>query len=68
MVVPAGVWQAAVPLGEYALCGCVVAPGFAYADFVMPAREQLLAVFPQHAEVIARFTRSGPALGAPTLT
>lgn len=34
-VVPAGVWQAARPLGEYALLGCYVAPGFDFADFSM---------------------------------
>jgi uncharacterized protein len=32
-VVPAGCWQAARPLGGYALLGCTVAPGFEFADF-----------------------------------
>ena len=32
-VVPAGWWQAARPMGEYALAGCSVGPGFAYEDF-----------------------------------
>jgi predicted cupin superfamily sugar epimerase len=32
-VVPRGVWQAARPLGAYALVGCTVAPGFDFADF-----------------------------------
>ena len=31
--VAAGVWQAARPLGEYALAGCTVGPGFDFADF-----------------------------------
>jgi hypothetical protein len=31
--VPAGCWQAARPLGEYALVGCTVAPGFEFSDF-----------------------------------
>ncbi len=58
-VVPAGTWQAAVPRGErYALCGCTVAPGFDFADFEMPPREDLDARFPAHAEIIARFTRA----------
>lgn len=26
-------WQAAVPIGEFALAGCTVAPGFEFADF-----------------------------------
>ena len=34
-VVPAGVWQAARPLGEYALLGCHVGPGFDFGDFRM---------------------------------
>lgn len=32
-VVPAGWWQAARPIGAYALAGCTVAPGFEFADF-----------------------------------
>lgn len=31
--VPAHWWQAARPLGAYALCGCTVAPGFEFEDF-----------------------------------
>jgi predicted cupin superfamily sugar epimerase len=31
--VPAGWWQAARPVGEYALVGCTVGPGFEFADF-----------------------------------
>jgi predicted cupin superfamily sugar epimerase len=34
-VIPSGVWQAARPLGEYALLGCYVAPGFDFSDFRM---------------------------------
>lgn len=33
--VPAGEWQAARPLGAYALVGCTVAPGFDFEDFEM---------------------------------
>jgi len=33
ITVPAGWWQAARPLGDYALCGCAVAPGFDFEDF-----------------------------------
>jgi predicted cupin superfamily sugar epimerase len=32
-VVPAGWWQAAEPLGDYAYVGATVAPGFDFADF-----------------------------------
>jgi len=33
VVVPAGYWQAARPLGSYTLAGCSVGPGFDFADF-----------------------------------
>lgn len=36
-VIPAGHWQAARPLGDYALVGCSVGPGFDFADFTMLA-------------------------------
>ena len=32
-VVPAGWWQAAEALGDYAYCGATVGPGFDFADF-----------------------------------
>ena len=32
-VVPTGAWQAARPLGAYALVGCIVAPAFAFEGF-----------------------------------
>jgi uncharacterized protein len=58
-VVPGGVLQAALPLGDrYALCGCTVAPGFEFADFVMPARAELVAAFPEHAALIESLTRA----------
>ena len=34
-VVPAGWWQAAAPLGDWALVGCTVAPAFEFAAFEM---------------------------------
>lgn len=33
VVVPAGAWQAARPLGEWTLVGCIVAPAFAFDGF-----------------------------------
>jgi uncharacterized protein len=43
-VVPAGWWQAARPLGDHALVGCAVGPGFDFADFALlgdlPAAER----------------------------
>jgi predicted cupin superfamily sugar epimerase len=35
--IPAGHWQAARPLGDYALLGCTVSPGFDFADFTLLA-------------------------------
>lgn len=58
-VVPAGVWQAAMPRGSrYALCGCTVAPGFDFADFEMPSRAAMVELFPQHAELMTKLTRA----------
>jgi predicted cupin superfamily sugar epimerase len=58
-VVPAGVWQAAVPTGtRFALCGCTVAPGFDFADFEMPSREVLVSALPGLRAVIERLTRA----------
>jgi predicted cupin superfamily sugar epimerase len=57
-VVRGGVWQAAIALGDrYALGGCTVAPGFDFADFVMPTRAELLSQFPEHAALIESLTR-----------
>jgi predicted cupin superfamily sugar epimerase len=55
--VPALAWQAARPLGAYALCGCTVAPGFDFEDFEMPPRADLLALFPQHVALVSALTR-----------
>ncbi len=35
VVVPAGVWQTARPLGVWVLAGCTVAPAFEFAGFEM---------------------------------
>lgn len=34
-VVPANAWQAAEPMGAFALVGCTVAPGFEFSSFEM---------------------------------
>lgn len=54
-VVPAGVVQAARPVGGCALMGCTVAPGFDFADFVLNTAEELYREFPVHREVIDQF-------------
>ena len=58
IIVPANTLQAAVVRGpDFALCGCTVTPGFDFADFEMPSREDLLRRFPRHQEIILRLTR-----------
>jgi predicted cupin superfamily sugar epimerase len=58
VVVPAGQWQAAVAAGgRAALCGCTVAPGFDFADFEMPPRQDLLKRMPALAAIVERLTR-----------
>lgn len=57
-VIRAGVVQAArVSAGRYALCGCTVAPGFDFADFVMPPRAELSQRFPNARAIIDALTR-----------
>ena len=55
-VVPADWWQAARPVGDYALCACVVGPGFDFADFrfMDDAADQarVRADFPEWASLI----------------
>ena len=59
-VVPAGCWFASsVPRhGSWALVGCTVAPGFDFADFELADRSALTAAYPQHADLITRYTRT----------
>jgi predicted cupin superfamily sugar epimerase len=57
VVVPKACWFAAIPLGEYALVGCTVAPGFAFEDFELAERQALKKLFPQYSELIESLTR-----------
>ena len=57
--VPAGVWFAsrcAVSDG-FSFVGCTVAPGFDFADFELAKKEELTSLFPQHEQLISRFSR-----------
>lgn len=54
-VVPAGSWQAAKPVGHFALVSCAVGPGFEFEDFA------LLADFAAEAE---RLSALAPDLAA----
>tara|TARA_R110002073_G_scaffold306012_5_gene475185 strand:+ start:29918 stop:30415 length:498 start_codon:yes stop_codon:yes gene_type:complete len=57
-VVKGGDWFAAEVLEEdsYTLVGCTVAPGFDFADFVLPKRKVLIELFPKHKEIIKTLT------------
>jgi predicted cupin superfamily sugar epimerase len=56
-VVPPEALQAARTLGDFTLVSCLVAPGFDFADFEIPSREDLLRRYPRHEALIRRFTR-----------
>ncbi|MDQ0270587.1 cupin domain-containing protein [Cytobacillus purgationiresistens] len=40
----------------YSLVGCMVSPGFDFADFELFTQDELLAQYPQHEEVIRKLT------------
>lgn len=52
-VVPAGVWQAAEPIGASVLVGCSVGPGFEFQDFEL---------IDPHAKIAQRITTLNPSL------
>jgi uncharacterized protein len=39
IVVPANAWQSAECLGDWALCGCTVAPGFEFSTFELAPKD-----------------------------
>ena len=58
-VIPGGCFFAATvdEANSFTLAGCTVAPGFDFADFEMPPRDDFLRLFPQHRDLICRLTR-----------
>jgi predicted cupin superfamily sugar epimerase len=63
-VVPAGWLQAARPMvttgaaaARHTLCGCTVCPGFDFADFAMPMRDELRRRYPALVAIIDELTR-----------
>ncbi len=56
-VVPAGALQGARSLGAWSLVACLVAPGFEFEDFEIPAGDEILARFPEHRDLVSAFTR-----------
>lgn len=59
-LVPRGAWQGSRLLRAegFALLGCTVSPGFEFADYRAAPREELIAKWPDEAELIAKLTRS----------
>lgn len=59
VVIPAGEWFASAvrDRDSYSFVGCTVAPGFDFRDFELAKRTELAVRFPQHQELIGRFTR-----------
>ncbi len=59
-IVPGNHWFAAKVIREndYSLAGCTVSPGFDFSDFVLPSRNELIAQFPQHQQIIVEFTNA----------
>ncbi len=57
-VVRAGCWFAATVNNTeaYALVGCTVAPGFDFAYFKMADRNNLVALYPEHRDIIEKYT------------
>ncbi len=59
VLAPGGTWQGSrlVPGGKWALLGTTVAPGFEFADYTSGRRGELIAAYPDFAELIAALTR-----------
>lgn len=59
VIIKAGSWFASIveSEGNFALCGCTVAPGFDFADFELGSRAQLIEAYPQHIDLITSLTR-----------
>lgn len=59
LVVKGGDWFAAEVMNEddFSLVGCTVSPGFSFEDFELPSRNELLQKFPEHKELITKFTK-----------
>jgi predicted cupin superfamily sugar epimerase len=43
---------------SYSLVGCTVSPGFDYKDWKIGSRKELTEIYPQHMDIIERFTKS----------
>lgn len=59
LVVPGGYWFGAEVINpnDYSLVGCSVSPGFDFADFELPTRQELISLFPENEKIITRLTK-----------
>ena len=59
VTVPRGTIQGSrlVPGGAWALLGCTVSPGFEFADYQSPTRQELCAKWPEFSQLIRELTR-----------
>jgi len=55
-----GIWFAAECNGSggFSVIGCSVSPGFSYEDFELAEPAYLISSYPEHREIIERYTRS----------
>ncbi|MGH9703953.1 MAG: cupin domain-containing protein [Candidatus Acidiferrales bacterium] len=59
VVVRGGIWQGCrlAPGGKFALMGTTMSPGFDLADYEHGKRQPLVAQYPNHEELIQKYTR-----------
>ncbi len=59
LVIKKGYWFCAELSDEnsFSLFGCTVAPGFDFSDFELGERKELLQLYPQHEELVKKFTK-----------
>jgi uncharacterized protein len=43
---------------DFSLVSCMVSPGFDFRDFELFSRDELLALYPQHRDIIVKLTRA----------
>ena len=58
-VVPKNCWFAAKVSSSntFSLVGCTVSPGFDFKDFTLANKNELIAEFPEHSDIITALTR-----------
>ena len=61
VLIKRGFWFSAQSIGtengSFSFVGCTVTPGFDFDDYELAEREALMSEYPEHSEIINRFTR-----------